>query len=345
MRAVASACCWAACAAFAQQADTVVLYGRVHAHAESVEGTGGEAPIGRHARITNQASMFGIRALERVAGDLSAWFQIEIGFPLDAAAPPFVNRNSAIGVRGAWGTLLAGRWDSPFEQTQAGIVDPFVDQGLPDITAATLHQGNFARRPANAVQYWSAPWRGLQAKLGYAAGEARAGAANPYDYSVSVAYSGERSYLALAYEAHNDQVGGAVAAAHDEKGYGIAAFHRIGTLKLEGQVGAYARSGAETQRSYALGFEWPTASLPHATILGIYQRAWRGGAPMAAAKPRCEVWGFGVRYGLSARTFLVAELARVQNRRGNSCNFGSNPIEIADGQDIRGFGAGLRTVF
>ena len=344
MRALAAACCWAASFALGQPVDPLVLYGRVHVLAESVEGSGAES-FPRRARVTNQASMFGIRGAERIAPELSAWFQMETGFPIDAAATPFANRNSAIGLKGPWGVLLAGRWDSAFEQTQAGIVDPFSDQGLPDITAGAIHQGNFARRTANALQFWSAPWHGLQAKLSYAAGEARSGSANPHDYGASLAYSSARSYLALAYEMHLDQSGTTIAAGQEEKGYGLAAFHRIGALKLEGQVGTYARTGTEAQRSYAIGFEWSAAALPRATLLGIYQRVWRGGPLAAATQPLCKVWGLGMRYALSPRTFLVAELARVDNRRGSLCNLGSNPVEIGEGGGLRGFGAGLRTVF
>ena len=346
MRALAAACCWAAGIALAQPVDPVVLYGRVHAHVESIVGTGSETPIPRQARITNQASMFGIRGTERIGPGLSAWFQMETGFPVDGgAAAPFANRNSAVGLKGPWGTLLAGRWDSAFEQSQAGIVDPFVDQGLPDITGGAIHQGNFARRQANALQFWSATWHGLQAKLSYAAGEARTATANPHDYGASLAYSGTRSYLALAYEVHVDQVGATVAAEREEKGYGLAAFHRFGALKLEGQVGRYARTGTEAHRSYALGFEWSVAALPRATLLGIHQRVWRGGPLTTAAQPLCKIWGLGMRYALSPRTFLVAELARVDNRRGGLCNFGSNPVEIGEGEGLRGLGAGLRTVF
>lgn len=344
MRALAAAVCWGVLAACAQPADPSVLYGRLHVHAESVRAADGDA-LSRRARVTNQASMFGIRGSERIAAELSAWFQVESGFPLDGSAAVFANRNSAIGLKGPWGTLLAGRWDSAFEQSQAGIVDPFSDQGLPDITGAAIHQGNFARRTANTLQLWSAPWHGLQAKVSYAAGETRAGRAAPHDYGGSLAYRDERSYVALAYERHVDQGAATIAAGQDEKGYGVAAFRYIGALKLEGQAGTYRRTGTAAQRSYAVGFEWPATQVPRATLLGIYQRAWRGGPLAAAIQPLCTVWGVGMRYALSPRTLLVAELARIDNRRGTLCNFGSNPVEIAEGQGLRGFGAGLRSVF
>ena len=341
MRALALVFFGATTALAQQPPDPVVLYGRVFGLVESIHG---DAPGASRTRVTNQSSMLGLRGSERVAADLAAWFQLETAFPLDGASSPFANRNSAVGLKGSWGVLLAGRWDSAFEQTQAGIVDPFMDQGLPDITAAALHQGNFARRQQNALQFWTPQWHGLQAKLSYAAGETR-GAANPHDYGASIAYADPRSYLALAFEKHVDQTGALVEAGHHETGYGMAAFRRFGAMKIDGQLGSYARTGAEPQRSYSLGFEWSPRSLPRATLLGIYQRVWHGRLLRLSAGTVCSVQGLGIRYALSPRTFLVAEAARVDNRQGNLCNFGSNAIEIAAGQGLRGVGAGLRTVF
>ena len=104
--------------------------------------------------------MFGVRGTEELGGGWSAWFQLETGFAPDQNNTVFAARNSAVGIDGPWGGVFLGRWDSVFEQSQVGIVDPFNDQGLPDITGAAVGQGNFARRQPNAVQYWSRPWRG-----------------------------------------------------------------------------------------------------------------------------------------------------------------------------------------
>ncbi len=333
--------------ASAQAVDPVVLYGRVYVLVESVAASGGADPAAPRGRVSNQASMVGVRAVEGIAPGLEAWFQLETIFPPDSAATTFANRNSAVGLRGSFGTLLAGRWDSTFEQSQVGIVDPFADQGLPDITAAAVNQGNFARRQQNVVQYWSPAWLGLQAKIGYAANEARTAVANPYDYGASIAYRDENAYLALAYERHVDQAGPIAASGIDEAGYGVAGYYRLDCFRFTGQAGSYRRSGAVTQRSFALGVEWNPGAPACAPIafIAVYQRSRGGAANHALAQPACTVWGAGVRHALSPRTFLIAEYARVANREGDLCNFGSNPLAIEERQTLRGWGVGIRTLF
>ena len=39
------------------------------------------------------------------------------------------------------------------------------------------------------------------------------------------------------------------------------------------------------------------------------------------------------------------EYARVTNQVGSLCNFGSNQVKVTAGQGLRGFAAGMRTVF
>jgi predicted porin len=334
-----------AMAAPACASDTLELYGRAYALFEFIGVRTADAPALRDRRVSNQSSMMGVRGAEALAPGLEAWFQLETAFPLDAASGPFANRNSAVGFRGAWGTLLAGRWDSAFEQSQVGVVDPFSDQGLPDITAAAIHQGNFARRQPNAIQYWSPAWNGLQVKLAYAANEGRTALANPYDYGASVTWRDESSYIGAAYERHVDQTGALVAPNIDESGYGLAASHRMGRLKLDAQLGAYERTGTITQRSHALGFEYALPAQSRISVLGIYQHSRNGGARAPDAQPSCSAWGSAARYAFSPRTFAIVEYARVRNHAGRLCNFGSNPVPTGDRQTLTGFAFGLRTIF
>jgi predicted porin len=338
--AVASVC--AAHTALAQSSNIVTLYGRAYALLESVEVRDKAATVMRRQRITNQSSIVGLRAHEDLGGGLAAWVQLETALPLDEPAATFANRNSAIGLSGPWGTFLAGRWDSAFEQSQVGVVDPFNDLGLPDITGAAINQGNFARRQQNVVQYWSPSWAGFQAKVNYAVNELRTAGENAYEYGGSLTFNDGVLYVAFAFEKHRDQVGMQPTRGFDEEGIGFAAFRRFGPVKIEGQYGRYRKSGTTTQSSYSIGYE---ADFDAHALLGIYQKSRNGGAVTLASQPRCDLWGLGYRYSFSARTFLIAEYAKVNNKAGALCNFGSNPVEITSGQDLQGFAAGLRIIF
>jgi predicted porin len=327
------------CAALAHAQSEVTLYGRAYGLVESVEVRGGSAEL-RFRRVTNQASLLGIRAVEELGAGVAAWAQLESGFGIDETAA-FATRNSGVGLRGPWGTLLAGRWDSPFERSQSGIIDPFNDQGLSDITAATLNQGNFARRQQNALQWWSAPWDGFEIRAGGTVNEGRSALANPYDASAALMYTDPIQYVGIAAERHADQAGNVVAPGISETGLGIAAYRHLGPVRLSGQAGQYRRTGTSVQRSHALGIE--ASSGPH-VLLGIYQRSHGGGVP-SADDPRCSVAGVGYKHVFSQRTFFIVEYARVENAAGNLCNFGSNPVALAPGQDLHGLAAGLRLIF
>lgn len=323
----------------AQGPDSLILYGFAYALLESIEVRGDAAPVVRRTRVTDQASRLGVRGKEDLGGGLSAWFQLETAFAVDSPGS-FANRNSAVGFEGPWGTFLAGRWTSAFEASQVGFVDPFGDLGLPDITGAAINQGNFARRERNVVQYWAPRVAGLRTRVNYQLHEGGTAGAKPYDYGVNFSYLDTVTYFALAFEKHRDQVGSVPTAGSGEDGRGVSGFRRFGPLKIYGQYGLYRATGTAMQRSRMIGFE--AANGAHA-LLGTYQNSRNGGAVSAPAQPRCDLLGAGYRYRLSPRTFVIAQYARVNNKVGALCNFGTNPVAISAGQVLRGIAVGLRT--
>lgn len=339
--------CWVAglCLASAAQAQgerPLVLYGVAHAMMEWVEVRGDKAPPNGRARVTDQSSRLGLRGTEDFGGGLSAWFQLETNFAVDSNSTTFANRNSGIGFLGPWGTFVAGRWKSAFEASQVGYVDPFADTGLSGIQGAAINQGNFARRDANVIQYWSPRLDGWRTRMNYQLHEGATAGAKPHDYAANFSYLDEKTYLALAYEKHKDQVGNKPTAGADEDGRGASGFHYFGRHRVFAQYGLYRRTGTAMQRSFMVGF----AAVHEAhELLGSYQHSRDGGAVGLPAQPRCDILGAGYRYRLSLRTFFLAEYTRVNNHVGALCNFGANRLAISAGQDLRGMAAGIRTVF
>lgn len=336
----AAALC-AAPAAGAQDVDPVTLYGRVYALVESVEVVGGTAAAFRRARVTDQASRIGVRGTEALGNGLSAWFQLETGFAIESNAGSFATRASAVGLLGHWGTILLGRWDSAFTASQT-MVDPFGHLGLADIAGAALNQGNFTRRERNVVQYWSPRVGGWRTKVNYTANEGKSATMNPYDYAANVSFENSSVYAAVAFEKHNDQVGGTPTAGSDEDGVGVSAMGRLGTARISAQYGRYRRTGTVAQKSFMVGFD---ATRGVHQVLGTYQRSRDGGTASLSLQPRCRLIGAGYRYRVSASTFMMVQYAAVDNRVGALCNFGTSPVAIAEGQGLRGFGAGMRIVY
>lgn len=327
--------------AFAQQADPVTLYGRAYGMFESVQASEGAAPVARRSRISDRNSILGVRGTENLGGGLKAFYQFETLWEIDSAGT-FATRNSAVGLQGGWGSVLMGRWDTPFKVAHAAAVDAFTDLALPDITAGALNQGNFARRETNTIQYWSPTFANTSLRAHYAANEGKTATLNPYSYGASLTWRAGAGYVAYAYEKHKDQSRATATAGIDEDGHALSATWRVGPVKLSGQYGEYRRTRATKQKGWYAGAEWNVAN--HA-LLASWQDSKGGGATTDAAQPGCTVLGLGYRYEFSRRTAFVAEYAQVKNKVASLCNFGTSPLTITANQDPKGLGAGFRHTF
>ena len=337
--AVAGAC--VAPAAMAQTANPVTLYGLAYITLESVEAKGGATPVPRRNRVTDQSSRIGIRGTEDLGGGLKAFFQMETGFAVDAVQSTYATRNSAVGLQGGWGSILAGRWDTPMKQV-IGPTDPFADNQLGDLTAATLRQGGFDLRPDNNIQYWSPVVSGFALKGMYVANEGKtATGLNPSMYGGSLTWTGGPVYVAYAYEKHKNFVSTTATANVDEEGNTVGATFQLGPLKLGANYGEYKRTGTNKQKSYLVSGEW---RLGLHSLIATYQDSKDGGTS-GSAQPRCEVPSVGYKYYYSARTFLIASYTRVNNKVGNLCNFGQAALTITGDQDPQGVSLGLRSAF
>src|ERR1051325_2275008 len=141
--AVAGAC--VAPAAIAQTANPVTLYGRAYATVESIEATGGTAAQAaattRRTRSDDSSSLLGVRGTEDLGGGLKAFFQLETAFKIEQNDTGFAARNSGVGLQGGWGSILLGRWDTPWKVATIAV-DPFGDLTLGGITGTLSDGGN-----------------------------------------------------------------------------------------------------------------------------------------------------------------------------------------------------------
>ncbi len=339
----ALAAAFAVPAALAQSASPVTLYGRIYVTAESVEAKGGTTPRPRRNRVEDQSSLLGVRGTEDLGGGLSAFFQLETGFSPDDTAGTFARRNSAVGLRGPWGSISMGRWDTPFKQTQVGSVDPWTDLQIGDITGAAIRQGGFSQRAQNVVQYWSPTYAGFQLKAMYGANEGKTATVNPSLMSASISWeAGENASFSYAYEKHNDSIGATATAGVDEEGHGVSGEYRIGPVKFSGQYGEYDRTNATRQKSYQAGIQYYVGKHQ---FIATYSASKDGGATSASVQPECDLTAVGYRYNFTKRTFFIGSYAKVDNKTGSLCNFGSNTLTITEGQDPQGYSLGLRHVF
>ena len=155
--------------------------------------------------LANHASRLGFKGDEDLGGDLSAFWQIETSVSFDTGTAFSSPRQTFVGLAGGFGTVLAGRLDTPFKSATNGW-DPFVD------TAADYNAILYGRRVPNTLAYVSPNMNGFKAAAAWALSDQATGSdslpitktANKQDaYSVSANYDNGPLGVAAAYEVLN----------------------------------------------------------------------------------------------------------------------------------------------
>jgi predicted porin len=351
--AVAGAC--VVPAAMAQTANPVTLYGRVHVTFESVEAGGpAAAALTRRERVSDQASLLGVRGTEDLGGGLKAFFQLETAFKPDQNDSAFAARNSGVGLQGGWGSVLLGRWDTPYKVT-VDNVDPQGDVLLGGITAALNgsgvrgQQGQFDRREQNNVQYWSPTWGGVAVRLSYMANEGRTATLNPRSNGASITWTGGPIYVGYAYHELYDTAFGAAPSTvtTPQKQTSDAVFGTVtfGPLKFGAVYEKNKRSNFTDQKAWLGNVVW---TIGNNQLFYQYSKANDGEVSTIATQPECKVNVVGWQYNWSRRTFFVGEYAKIENNITGTCNFSVTPGPITTniaGQNPHGVSLGIRHIF
>jgi predicted porin len=342
--ALALAGAFAAPVAMAQTANPVTLYGRVHLTFEQVEVKG---QAEKRTRIQDQASLLGVRGTEDLGGGLKAFFQLETAFNPESTSGTFANRNSGVGLQGAWGSILMGRWDTPYK-VATGAIDPFGDVTIAGITMANNDQGNFDRRDPNVVQYWSPNWGGFAFRAQYQAEDLLTGGATgstPQDYSFSATFTRGPFYIYAAYEEHRDQAGSTATRGSDEEGLSVGGSWALGPVRLAGNWQRYEKSGRKDKESWLANVVW---TLGKHQLIYQYQRSEDGQLNASTLRsPECDVNSIAWQYNFSRRTFTQFIYSKIDNNETANCgspNSGWGGLVTAGG-DPQGWSIGLRHVF
>lgn len=367
--AVAGAC--VAPEAMAQTANPVTLYGRVYAMLSSVEAKSGATPVVRRNRVDDQSSLLGVRGTEDLGGGLKAFFQLETAFKPDQNDSTFAGRNSGVGLQGAWGSVLLGRWDTPFKTTTIAV-DPFGDLTLGGIEAALQGNGvggvnssnGFDRRDQNVVQYWSPTWAGLAFRASYMANEGRTATANPRSNGASLTYTAGPIYAGYAYHELKDLAYYGSALSPKQTANAVFGTFTFGPLKFgaayeefkRDQPGGAANNVCAAPTGFVSGTDisckkqkaWLgniTWTIGNNQLMFQYQDMKDGMANNATTQPHCKVASGAWQYNFSRRTFFHAQYTKIDNNETSQCNFGAVVLSIANGQDPHGVQAGIRHIF
>ena len=159
------------------QTSTVQVYGLVNVEYGFVNQPDISTTVGRSNvdALNSGASRLGFRGEEQLGGGLSAWFQCETDFRFlggnTQTAGEWCDRNSALGMKGAFGNLYIGTWDTPMKRV-AGITRITNETGWSGSQLMTLSNGGafggcFSLRNNHTVNYDTPNWGGFSASVQY----------------------------------------------------------------------------------------------------------------------------------------------------------------------------------
>ena len=171
--------------ALAQNA-TVNVYGRLYAEYSYVDQgnaaipAGGINGVGLNSTdlLQNPGSEIGFRGEEKLGGGMSVWFQCASTMDWRGqATAALCSRNSALGLKGGFGNVFAGNWDTPFKRVtetvggnETGVYGTanVLFGGSATVASGAASQGLYKRRQNNLITYDSPNLSGFQLKIGRA---------------------------------------------------------------------------------------------------------------------------------------------------------------------------------
>ena len=302
----------------------VSVYGKVNVDFESVSNdkVATAATTMGQERIQSNASRFGVKGSAVLGDGLAAVWQLEVQVdPANGGATPFNGtRNSHVGLKGDFGTVSMGTWDTPYKLahnklelfdnatifTATSMVGRTGHTNTASATSAA-HNVNFNTRQSSVVQYWTPVMSGLQGMIAYSPDVSETATANRKRVSLSGTYENDMLYAALAYENRGD---------HYTVGMNDSAVRVVGAYKFgDGQVGAmyeHLRAGTavateETQYNWELAASY---KFDKSTLGAFYANNSNLGT---RANTSANMYSLRYGYNYDKRTELYGAYTRLQN--------------------------------
>jgi len=318
------------------QSSTVQIFGTVYieyGYAKQGQPQGSVAPFNDRQSIDvmgNPGSELGFKGEEKLGGGMSAWFQCASTMNFRGGGTPpsgdqdgvICSRNSGLGLKGGFGNVWIGRWDTPFKRTisptnvagnDTGIWGTaFLLTGGSTSTLAQTSRSTFKRREGNALFYDSPTFGGFQVMahmtsrqgMGTAVGTVSTPgvtASKPRTMGISAQYSAGPLYVSAGYERH-DQFGN-VGGVNDDKGWHVGAAYTWGPVRFGGQF---------TEQKYEIS----EGAAPVGS-LGV-----PAGSPGGASDAKYRAWHAGLDWTIVGPHGLRVAYTRALDAKGNATVLG-----------------------
>lgn len=307
----------------------VDIYGKMHM---SVSLFNDQPDNINDVQISSNASRIGFKGAEDLGGGLSGIWQIESGVNLDEQSGTWASRNSFVGLKGGFGTVLLGNHDTPLKMIGRSI-DLFGDT-IAD--SRNVMGGGSDTRAKNVVAYVSPNMSGFGIVAAYSTDLAVSGSAGDADnhgvYNLNGTYNNGPLFLGLAY---GDGDG------HEAVGRGAhwraAAGYTLGDLKF---VGQYDKLDGNTSADADYD-AWMVGAAYTMGAIVLKANYMDGDWDGTSNDPK--QWTLGADYNLSKRTAVYAlyangEYVTLGAGAGGSDQIGPGPTS---GGDISAFSVGV----
>jgi predicted porin len=321
---------------------------------DQLDGPGGKGPS--VDAFNSGASWIRFSGEEKMGGGMSTWFQCEnrarlgVDTVASAAAGGFCDRNTAVGLKGGFGNVFFGRWDSPLNIAQdAGRAGLLNTTGWGGVERLLLGDGgangggfDFARRNASAVNYITPNFGGFSVSLQYTAQNAAVVNAPPAAAFEGRAISGSADYssgplaASVAFSKHDDNqntvTGGAGLINTEETALLVGASYTFGPVKVgvlwTSMEGEPTTTTKRERDNWSLGVAWKITP-PGTVRAGIAEAGeLEGNAAPAGGNNGARVWVVGYSHALSKRTTGTIYYSKLDNDTSGTYAF---PFATAGG--------------
>lgn len=194
--------------------DGITIYGRLDLAVES----NNDGDVKRTA-LHNYSSRLGFRGERKFNDSVSGIMQIETGFAPDdnANSGTLASRNSFVGLKGQFGTVVAGKVDMPFKSLEGGgtVTQLWGNADTPDVilngkgTGRTVKDNIYGlgTRQTNVLQYWSPKFSNVSVKLAYSPDEVNgaAGTTKVTNLGASIEYDDGTWNAGIAMEKQSNK--------------------------------------------------------------------------------------------------------------------------------------------
>lgn len=323
----------------------VTVYGRAHVSIDHLDDGADYSEV----NLSSNSSRLGFKGNHDISPNLNAFFQIEqqIDFGTDNDET-LATRDTFVGLGGNFGSVRAGRFDSPFKAAR-GPANLFGDQVGDMRNLTRVGDARFDERYDNTIEYTTPDMSGFFAKLGYSLHETTVAGDNvdTDTLSMSLNYVGGPIEAALAYETAEEDTGrGERDGVRFAGAYKVTdALKAVGfyqTVDYENENVTQAARDRLTADTFGLGAELKVASATAIKGMWLTREA-------DASDFDSTMWVVGVEHKLDKAVRVYANYAMVDNdelavltpwRQART----ADPAGAA-GEDATGLTVGLRYDF